>query len=168
MIDAKKEKNIAVFVIYEGSIPRIIGKKIFKIADARTISFRKSSFPIIFDNPTCREGLIRYYYFDFFSTRQLTSASIKEENEVILEDKKYILKPTGRIVIVRPKKPSKLDILRVRMMDYICNRDTIEQLLEADELRKNWADIIMGALAGGGICLFIGVLLGLSGWIPVI
>ena len=174
-LDNKKiEKNIAVFIIYEGTVPKVIGRKSFKIDDNRTISFRKNAFPIIYDQPTYRIGMTLYYYFDFLSTGQLIPEKILQDHEIILEasnensEPKTVLVPTGRLVISRSKKANVMDILRVRIMDHICNRDTIEQLLEADELKKNWFDIIFGILAGIGVGLFVGLLIGLSGWVPVV
>ena len=53
----------------------------------------------------------------------------------------------------------------VDALDAIANDLIIEQGLKSSELKTNWKDIITGFIMGAGIFLFIGVIIGLSGWL---
>ena len=122
----KKQQYIAVFLLDQGGVPNIIGRKKFNIAK-KTISYKHKSFTINPDIFSFREGLKVFYLFDFGGTGQLLL-----------------------------NQGSEKQVMAVEMMDEVTNEEIILQILKANELKKNWMDIILGLVAGLGVGLFIG------------
>jgi len=122
----KKQQYVAVFLLEQGGVPNIIGRKKFNIKK-KTISFKNKSFTINANVSTFREGLQVFYLFDYDGTGQLLL-----------------------------NQGSEKQLMAVEMMDVICKEEIVMQLIKATELKKNWFDIILGLIAGLGIGLFVG------------
>ena len=45
------------------------------------------------------------------------------------------------------------------VMDIICEREIVLQIIKANELKKNWTDLIIGAVCGLSIGLLVGTMI---------
>ena len=156
----KTKKNIAQFVVVKSGVPEVIGEKLFIIGESRNINFKKRSFPIIFDVPAFRKGNIDYFLFDYNSPNQLITREMLIKGGFIEnKDGTFEFLPISQMGFVQELENSEKFIRALRILNVIANEEVIEKLLRATEIKRNWIDIIMGAVAGGGVCLFIGYML---------
>lgn len=125
---SKKKKYYAVFLTDIGTIPYIIGRKIFSL-DAEQISFKKKAFVILHNFPFYERKNKIFYFFDYETGSQLMyDKLLPQESLVTLE-----------------------------IMDKICNKNIVSQLLKSAETQKDWVMIIISIIAGLGIGLFTGM-----------
>ena len=127
--------------------------------------FRKRAFPIIYDDPAYRIGLNDYYIFDFEATGQMITREVLENGKIIKEGKsKWTFVPMSQVVLESELDKSEKVKSALMALDLIANEEVVNKMLKSAEIKRNWVDIAMGALTCGGVCLFIGLALGLSGW----
>ena len=163
MSKKNKEVNIAVFLIFEGSIPKIIGQKKFEINSKRTISFKGHTFVLIHKDPSFNQNGVRKYFFDYEQAGGLNTSEVLEKCEILKDennDKEFILRPTGQLIFTPPTKEQ---LITIDIVDSICNDEIIDQLSRAQNEKRDWFQIITHVSLGIATGLAIGIMLGLSG-----
>lgn len=144
-----KTKQIAYFLTTQAGVPKVIKKKRFSIKKEKHLTFKKMLFPIKYTKPAFEIGRKQFYLFDTSGIGQVLLKEIEEaykKKELDKENKGPYLIPTGELYLGSIFE----DLSEAyTVLGQIATEHTIKDLLIASELKKNWGDIIMGAIMGG-------------------